>query len=83
MIFIKVPPISNFMKIHLVGAALTHADGRTDVTKVKGAFHDYANAPKKPLSGSSCLPVSTMEQLGSHWIRHQTSTPPLGLHGPF
>jgi len=29
-IFKKIPQISNFMKIHPVGAELFHADGRTD-----------------------------------------------------
>jgi hypothetical protein len=40
------PPISNFTKISSVGAALIHADRRTEMTKLIGAFHDYANAPK-------------------------------------
>jgi hypothetical protein len=29
-----------------VGAALIHADGRTDMTKLMGAFRDYTKAPK-------------------------------------
>jgi hypothetical protein len=32
--------ISNFMKISPVEAALIHADRRTGMTKVNGAFHD-------------------------------------------
>jgi hypothetical protein len=28
-----------------VGAALIHADRRTDMTQVIGAFRDYVNAP--------------------------------------
>jgi hypothetical protein len=34
------------MKIRPVGAELFHADGRTDVTKLTVAFHNFANAPK-------------------------------------
>ena len=40
------PPISNFTKVRPVGAALIHEDRRTDMTKVTGAFRDFANAPK-------------------------------------
>jgi hypothetical protein len=38
-------PISGFTKIRPVGV-LIHADGRTDITKPRGNFRDYANAPK-------------------------------------
>ena len=38
--------ISNFMKIHPVGAELFHADGRTDMTGLIVAFRNLANAPK-------------------------------------
>jgi hypothetical protein len=34
------------MKIRPVGVELYHADGRTDMTKVIGAFHNLAKAPK-------------------------------------
>jgi hypothetical protein len=40
------PKISNFMKIHQVGAQLFHAGGRTDMTKPIVAFRYFANAPK-------------------------------------
>jgi len=30
-----------------VGAELFHADGRTDMTKLKVAFHKFANASNK------------------------------------
>jgi len=47
-------PISNFIKIHPVGAELFHAnrrtdgrkDGQTDMTKLIVAFQDFAKAPK-------------------------------------
>ena len=29
-----------------MGAELFHADGRTDMSKLTVAFHNYANAPK-------------------------------------
>jgi len=45
--FPKNPQISNFMKIRRVGAELFHADGRTDMTKLIIAFHNFANKPKK------------------------------------
>jgi len=35
------------MKIRPMGAELFHADGRTDMTKLIAAFHNFANAPKK------------------------------------
>jgi len=42
--------MSNFMKIHLVGAELFHADkrteGQTDNTKLTVALRNSANAPK-------------------------------------
>jgi len=38
------------MKIHPVGAKLFHAggqaDGQTDMTKLRVAFHDFVNMPK-------------------------------------
>jgi len=34
------------MKIHLEGAKLFHAGGRTDLTKVIIAFRNFAKAPK-------------------------------------
>jgi len=52
--FSKNIPISDFFKIHLVGAKLFHEDGRmdgrthgrADVTKLVVAFRNFANAPK-------------------------------------
>jgi len=44
--FSKNTQILNFMKIRPVGAELSHADGRTDMTKLIVAFRDFANAPK-------------------------------------
>ena len=39
------------MKIRPVGIELIHTDRQTDrMTKLKGVFHDYANAPKMPPS---------------------------------
>jgi len=34
------------MKTRLMGAELFHADRRTDITKLKVAFRNFANAPK-------------------------------------
>jgi hypothetical protein len=44
--FLKNPPISNFMKIHPVGAELFHADGQTDMMKLMVAFCNFVNMPK-------------------------------------
>ena len=38
--------IWSFIKIHLLGAELCHADRQTDMTKLIVAFHNFANAPK-------------------------------------
>jgi hypothetical protein len=37
------------MKIRPLGAELFHADGQTDMTKLIGALHNFANAPKNGL----------------------------------
>jgi len=36
------PPVSNIMEIRQVGAGKMHADRRTDMMKVRGAFRSYA-----------------------------------------
>ena len=41
------PPVSNFLEIRTVGAALLHADRWTDTTKVMGAFSVHADAHEK------------------------------------
>ena len=46
-IFSENLQIKNFMKIRPVGTELFYADGRTDMTKLIFAFHNFANAPKK------------------------------------
>jgi hypothetical protein len=44
--FSKNTQISNFMKIHPVGAQSFQADGQTSMTKLIVAFCTSANAPK-------------------------------------
>ena len=44
--FSKNIQISNFIKIRPVGAQLYHTDERTDMTKLKAAFRNFANVPK-------------------------------------
>jgi len=44
--FSKNAQISNFMKIRPVGTDVFHADRQTDVTKLTGAFRNFANSPK-------------------------------------
>jgi hypothetical protein len=44
--FRKNNQISIFMKIHLVGAELCHADRQTDMTKLIAAFGNFAKALK-------------------------------------
>jgi hypothetical protein len=39
--------ISDVTEIRAVGAALMHADRRTDMTKILSAFRDYANSPEE------------------------------------
>jgi len=38
--------VSNFTKIHLVGAEYFHADRVTDMRKPVGPFHNFAHAHK-------------------------------------
>jgi len=38
--------MSNFMKIHPLGAELFHVDGWTDMTKLIDTFHNFVNTPK-------------------------------------
>ena len=45
-IFSKNTQISNFTKIRQVGAEFFQADGRTDMTKLIVAFHNFVNAHK-------------------------------------
>jgi hypothetical protein len=44
--FLKNPEIWNVIKIRPVRADVSHADRRTDVTKVIVAFRNFTNAPK-------------------------------------
>jgi len=50
--FYRSLPVSNFPDLCLSGAALIHADGRTelraDLNNWMDAICDYANAPKNP-----------------------------------
>jgi hypothetical protein len=41
------------MKLRLVGAQFSHADGRMDMTKLIDTFCNFANAPKNVQSLSS------------------------------
>ena len=43
--FSRKSPVSHFTKIRLEGAALITC-GQTDMTKLMGAFREYANAPE-------------------------------------
>ena len=45
-IFEKNTLISNFMTLGQVGTDLFHKDGRTDMTKLKFLFGNFANASK-------------------------------------
>ena len=47
------------MTVRPVGAELFHADGRTDLTKLKAAFCNCANAPRND-------PPSTVSFYSSH-----------------
>jgi hypothetical protein len=49
-IFEKNTQISNFMKIHRVGAEFFHADGQIDMTKLIVAFRNSAHTPKTSIT---------------------------------
>ena len=53
--FSKNTRISDFMKVHPVGAELFHSEGlterRTDMMKVVVAFRNFANEPKNDTNG--------------------------------
>jgi hypothetical protein len=57
-------PVLNFTKILPMGAELIRVngetDGRTDMTKLIGALHEYANAPK-----SAVVPTCDMKAYAS------------------
>jgi hypothetical protein len=43
------------MEIRPVGAELLHADGQTDMTKLKVVFRNFANAPKNENTMGQCI----------------------------
>jgi hypothetical protein len=45
--FLKKSQISNFIRIHPVGAELLHEDGWTDMMMLLAAIRNFANAHKK------------------------------------
>jgi hypothetical protein len=45
--FRKKAQITSFIKIRPVGAELFHADGQTDMTKLRAVFRSFVNAPNK------------------------------------
>jgi len=45
-IFRKITQISNFIKIRPVGEDMFHKNGRTAMTNVIVAFHNFAKAPE-------------------------------------
>jgi hypothetical protein len=47
--------VLNFTAIRLVGAALVHTDGRTDMTKLTVPFRGNANSPKKKGLENKCV----------------------------
>ena len=49
------------MKIRPVGAALFHADRRTDMTQVTNTFPSFASAPKESLT-KRCNDGSSLRQ---------------------
>jgi len=57
------------MKICPVGAEMSHADGRTDMTKLKIAFRNFANAPK-----TSKRPIQEEPSWRAKIDRHHTET---------
>jgi hypothetical protein len=78
-------PVGNFKEIRPVGAALLHADGRTEgrinMTKVTGAFCDYANTHKTEENrkvSCSCLKDKIKELICFVW--HMRTTKPLDTY---
>ena len=45
-----------------MGDGLYHADGQTDVTKLRVAFHNFANGPKSDLFESCMIVPSSLIQ---------------------
>jgi hypothetical protein len=52
------------MKICPVGAELFHADGRTDMTKLIAALHNFANAPNKIWHAAWCK-IDIIDSIGT------------------
>jgi hypothetical protein len=70
--FRKITPISNFVKIHPVGAKLFHADGRTGTTKLVVAFGNFVKAPQSRHAVSRGRP---------EWRKTVGCQGPKGLYG--
>ena len=68
--FSKNTQISNFMKIHPVGAKLFHADGRTDMTKLTVTLCNFANTPRNCKFCPHCiyLRISTFALHKINWL---------------
>jgi hypothetical protein len=53
--FSKNTQVSNLIKIRKVGTEFSHADRRTDMTKLSFFFRSFANAPKKVQMGAKYI----------------------------
>jgi len=56
------------MKIRPTGAELFHVDGRTDTTKLIGAFRIFGDAPKKGLGGGGGKDVARVGKLSKLFL---------------
>jgi hypothetical protein len=50
--------IFNFMKIRIVGAELSHADGRTDMATLVISLRNFENTPKNEILGAGLKQVT-------------------------
>jgi hypothetical protein len=68
------------MQIHLVGAELFHADGRTDMTQLIVVFRNFAKAPNKCSNNTIILSGYYNITLYSSMFRERPPPSPRKVH---
>jgi len=70
------------MKIRPVGAEMSYADGRTDMTKLSFFFHNFVNKPKNHNTVSQCSLVGRYVITYIHGTEHKVNPHSVGPNSP-